>query len=387
MAIDFAALPPEITSSLMYSGAGAGPLMAAATAYANLSAEVSATASQWESIISLLTTENWTGGGSAAAATAAQPIVTYLTDTATALEQAATQATASAAAYEAAFAATVPPPVIATNRATEAALVATNVLGQNTPAIAALDAQYAAMWVQDATMMATYQASSTAASALTPVTPLTATTDPGAQSLATANALAAPAAQPLAAVVSAALPFQSTDLLQSIDGFLGTPAVLNGINGAVNTAAWFVTNGITTGVSLGHTLAGAAVPAAAVSDVVPEAGSAGVVEGTMVRAVTPIGGMGLGAGAMGSLGQATTVGKLSVPATWSAAAPVQAELAAATAPLEGSGWTVATEETGTAMGAPGMPGMVGAGAKGAGAFGSGPRYGFKPIVMPKQVVV
>ena len=38
MAIDFAALPPEITSSLMYSGAGAGPLMAAATAYANLSA-------------------------------------------------------------------------------------------------------------------------------------------------------------------------------------------------------------------------------------------------------------------------------------------------------------------------------------------------------------
>ncbi|MBZ4620149.1 PPE family protein, SVP subgroup, partial [Mycobacterium avium] len=26
-------------------------------------------------------------------------------------------------------------------------------------------------------------------------------------------------------------------------------------------------------------------------------------------------------------------------------------------------------------------------AKGAGAYGSGPRYGFKPIVMPKQVVV
>jgi PPE-repeat protein len=275
--------------------------------------------------------------------------------------------------------------VIAINRTTEAALVATNVLGQNTPAIAALDAQYAAMWVQDATMMATYQASSMAASALTPVTPLTTTTDPGAQSFAAADAVT-PFADPITSLAAAALPFQSGGLLQSIDGFLGTPAVLNGINGAVNTAAWFVTNGITTGVSLGHTLAGAAVPAAAVSDVVPEAGSAGVVEGTMVRAVAPVGGMGLGAGAMGSLGQATTVGKLSVPATWSAAAPVQAELAAATAPLEGSGWTVATEETGTAMGAPGMPGML-AGAKGAGAYGSGPRYGFKPIVMPKQVVV
>ncbi|WP_423245783.1 PPE family protein, SVP subgroup, partial [Mycobacterium avium] len=55
------------------------------------------------------------------------------------------------------------------------------------------------------------------------------------------------------------------------------------------------------------------------------------------------------------------------------------------APLEGSGWTVASEaEPVTAM--PGMPGAAAA-AKGAGAYGSGPRYGFKPIVMPKQVVV
>ncbi len=74
-----------------------------------------------------------------------------------------------------------------------------------------------------------------------------------------------------------------------------------------------------------------------------------------------------------------------MPATWSAAAPAtQAELAAATSPLQGSGWNVPAEET--AVGAPGMPGML-AGAKGAGAYGSGPRYGFKPIVMPKQVVV
>jgi PPE-repeat protein len=381
MAIDFSALPPEINSGLLYTGPGAVPMMAAATAYANLAAEVSATATQWESIISFLTTEQWTGGGSAAAATAAQPIVTYLTDTATALEQAAAQATASAAAYETAFAATVPPPVIAANRASQLALMPFIAIPVVAAEIAALNAQYDAMWVQDALAMTTYQATATAASALTPVTPLTTTTDPGAQSLATANIAAAPLLQ------AAAIPVQNTNILDSIDSFLGTPSVLNGINGAVNTAAWFVTNGITTGVSLGHTLAGAAVPAAAVSDVVPEAGSAGVMEGTVVRAVTPIGGMGFGGGATGSLGQATTVGKLSVPATWSAAAPVQAELAAATAPLEGSGWTVATEETGTAMGAPGMPGMVGAGAKGAGSFGSGPRYGFKPIVMPKQVVV
>ena len=120
----------------MYAGAGSGPLMAAATAHANLSAEISTTASQWESIISMLTTEQWTGGGSGAAAAAAQPIVSYLTETAATLEQASVQATASAAAYEAAFAATVPPPVIAANRSLLATLVATNFLGVNSAAIA-----------------------------------------------------------------------------------------------------------------------------------------------------------------------------------------------------------------------------------------------------------
>ncbi|MGV0037845.1 PPE family protein [Mycobacterium colombiense] len=394
MVLDFAGVPPEITSSLMYAGAGSGPLMAAATAYANLSAEISSTASQWESIISLLTTEQWTGAGSAAAAAAAQPIVTYLTETAAALEQASTQATASAAAYEAAFAATVPPPVIAANRSLLATLVATNFLGVNSAAIAATEAQYAEMWVQDATMMATYQAASAAAGTLQPVTPLTSTTNPATAAAIDNSALAADStggtAQALAAPLAAApaavdpsLPFQTTGILSSIDNFLGTPSVLNGINGAVNTGAWFTMNAIPTGVSLGHTLS-AAAPAAAVSDVAP-AGLAGVTEGAMVSAVTPTGG--LGAAASASVGEASAVGGLSVPASWSTAAPATAAASAA-APLEGSGWTVASEaasaEPVTAM--PGMPGMAAA-AKGAGAYGAGPRYGFKPIVMPKQVVV
>lgn len=386
MVLDFAAIPPEITSSLMYAGAGAAPLMAAATAYANLAAEVSATATQWESIISLLTTENWTGGGSAAAATAAQPIITYLTETATTLEQAGAQATASAAAYEAAFAATVPPPVIAANRTLLATLVATNFLGVNSAAIAAAEADYAAMWAQDAAMMAAYQAASAVAGVLTPVTPLTSTTNPTVAAALDSTALTADStggtAQALLAPVSNAatlaaptLPFQTTGILGSIDNFLGTPAVLNGINGGVNTAAWFVMNTIPTAVSLGHTLGSVpSIPFALTDSVTPLAG--GMVQGTMVGSVS-------GAGASAALGEASAVGGLSVPAGWNAAAP--ASLASSTAPLEGSGWTAAAEaEPVTAM--PGMPGMAAA-AKGAGAYGSGPRYGFKPIVMPKQVVV
>ena len=75
-------------------------------------------------------------------------------------EQTGCQAYAAAAAYEAAFAMTVPPPVIAANRALLMALIATNFFGQNTAAIAATEAQYVQMWVQDATAMYGYAADS-----------------------------------------------------------------------------------------------------------------------------------------------------------------------------------------------------------------------------------
>ncbi|OBI17476.1 hypothetical protein A5712_23835 [Mycobacterium sp. E2327] len=396
MVLDFAALPPEINSGLMYTGAGSGPLMAASAAWSNLAAELSTTATSWESIIGTLTGEQWTGAGSAAAAAAAQPYVSWLTTTAAAAEQAGAQASASAAAYEAAFTATVPPPVIAANRAQLAALVATNFLGINTPAIMATEALYAEMWVQDAIAMYTYSAASAASGVLQPLTPAAATASPAAAgiqgsavSAAFANAAASPAASGLGGIISN---FQSllnggyigqgvqaiidalglTPLETSLDGLAGTPALFNAFNGAVNTSAWFVMNAIPTAVSLGHTLA-AAAPAATASDVVPLAGGAAIGEGTLVNSV--------GGGMSAGMAEASTVGGLSVPASWSSAAP--ATLASSTAPLEGSGWTAAADEPVAAM--PGMPGMAGA-AK-AGAYGSGPRYGFKPIVMPKQVVV
>jgi PPE-repeat protein len=390
MVLDFAALPPEINSGLMYTGAGAGPLMAAAGAWNNLAAELSTTATSWESIVSTLTTEQWTGGGSAAAAAAAQPYVAWLSQTAAAAEHAASQATASAAAYEAAFSATVPPAVVAANRATLAALVATNFLGINTPAIMANEAQYAEMWVQDATAMYTYAASSATAGALQPLTPASPTTSPAAsstQAAAVANSAAATPAQnalidnltaffanptTFGSNIFQALPQNVQTVLTALDGFGGTLFNFNFVQQVGVTAAWFVGNTIPTAVSYIHTAAAAytAAPAAAATSSVTPVGAGG----TLVNSVT-------GAGAAGALGEAEAVGGLSVPASWSSATP--ATLASSTAPLEGSGWTAAAEEGGAVI--PGMPGMVGA-AKGSGAF-AGPRYGFKPIVMPKQVVV
>lgn len=383
---EFAAFPPEINSGLLYSGAGSGPLMAAGTAYNNLAAELSTAATSWESIVSTLTTESWTGPGSAAAAAATAPHVAWLGQTAAALEAAGAQAYASAAAYEAAFTAIVPPPAVAANRTTLAALVATNFLGINTPAIAANEALYAEMWVQDAVTMYTYSAASAAAAALQPLVPATSTANPAAATAATAAATV----EPFGLQLFSALPPNVQSLLTSADGLFGTLFNFNFVQQIGVTAAWFTGNAIPTAVSYGHTIAAAeaVVPAAAASQVVPVGGGA-LPAGTLVGSVGSGGGM-MGSGASGSMGSASTVGKLSVPESWTGTtAATEAELAANTSPLAGSGWTAGVEETagagaGTGGIVPGMPGMAGAGKAGALA---GPRYGFKPIVMPKPVGV
>ncbi|MGD1283079.1 PPE family protein [Mycobacterium seoulense] len=166
--LDFGALPPEINSGRMYVGAGSGPLLAAAAAWDELAAELQAAGASYSSAVEALATGPWTGPSSIAMAAAAAPYVAWINATGAQAEATGAQAKLAAGAYEAAFAATVPPPVIAANRALLATLIATNILGQNTPAIAATEAQYMEMWAQDAAAMYGYAASSATASQLTP---------------------------------------------------------------------------------------------------------------------------------------------------------------------------------------------------------------------------
>ena len=188
--MDFGALPPEINSGRMYAGPGAGSMLAAAAAWDGLSAELQSAASSYGSVISALTGGPWLGPSSTAMAAAAAPYVAWMSATAGQAELAATQAKAAAGAYAAAFAATVSPPEIAANRAQLMTLVATNLFGQNTPAIAATEAQYGEMWAQDAAAMYGYAASSAATTAK--VTPFTAapqtTSTAGLAAQATASA-------------------------------------------------------------------------------------------------------------------------------------------------------------------------------------------------------
>src|SRR6201986_2394462 len=166
--LDFGALPPEINSARMYAGPGSGSMITAAAGWEGLAADLRAQAASYSSVVSGLTGDGWRGPASASMAAAAAPYLAWMNTAAAQAEQAANQARAAAAAYEAAFAATGPPPVIATNRSLLSSLIATNILGQNTPAIAATEAQYVEMWAQDATAMYGYAGASHSARTLTP---------------------------------------------------------------------------------------------------------------------------------------------------------------------------------------------------------------------------
>jgi PPE-repeat protein len=222
--LDFGALPPEINSGRMYVGAGAGPMLAAAAAWDELATELQSTAASYGSTIESLATGPWTGPSSIAMAAAATPYVAWMNATGAQAEEAATQAKLAAGAYETAFAATVPPMVVAANRALLMALIATNFLGQNTPAIAATETHYMEMWAQDAAAMYAYAGSSATASQLTPFV------DPPQ----TTNTAAAPAQ---AAAVSQAASTPAANTGSQLSGLINSlPTALQGLaNGLLNS--------------------------------------------------------------------------------------------------------------------------------------------------------
>ncbi|WP_324291089.1 PPE family protein [Mycobacterium sp. Aquia_213] len=179
--MDFGLLPPEVNSGLMYAGPGSGPLLAAAAAWDEVAAELESTAAGYSTEIADLTGLSWLGPSSTAMSGAAAPYVAWLQAAAAQAGVTAAQAYAAAAAYEAAFAMTVPPPLIAANRALLMALIATNFFGQNTAAIAATEAEYTQMWVQDAAAMYAYAAEAETASTLQSFDEPPQTTNPNGQ--------------------------------------------------------------------------------------------------------------------------------------------------------------------------------------------------------------
>jgi len=209
----------------MYAGAGPGPLLAAAAAWDDLASELGSNASSYQSVISGLGS-SWQGPSSTSMAAAAAPYVSWMTATAAQAEETANQARAAVAAYETAFAATVPPPVIVANRTLLMTLIATNILGQNTPAIAATEAHYMQMWAQDATAMYGYAGSSAAATQLTAFTEPPQTTNPSAEPLqaaAVSQATSTSGASNIGTELTQFIDSLPTALQNLANGLMGSP--------------------------------------------------------------------------------------------------------------------------------------------------------------------
>jgi PPE-repeat protein len=292
--------------------------------------------------------------------------------TAAQAEQAAIQAKAAAAAYEEAFASTVPPPVIAANRAQLTALVATNVLGQNAPAIAATEAEYIEMWAQDAAAMYAYALSSASATALKPFMPPPSNTNPAAaatQAATVGNATGTAAGNAQSTVSSAQQAFSAVP--SALQSFAAAPAaaadppdplatLANLISVFINGPSGIATLGVVTPVAplalvgLPFVIEGALsglhedqiVSGWAGVQPWPGTGSAPPTEFPAIitnpgpLAAAPASSVSAG------LGEASRVGALSVPPTWTVATPAVRPVALA---LPTTSTAVATEAAAEGM--------------------------------------
>ena len=409
--MDYGALPPEFNSARMYAGPGPGSMLAAAAAWNGLAAELRSVASSYGSVISGLIDGPWLGPSSTAMAAAAMPYVAWLSATAGQAELTGAQAQAAAGAYQAAFAMTVPPPLIAENRAQLMTLTATNLLGQNTAAIAANQAQYSEMWAQDATAMYGYAANSAAITAgVTPLTPPPETTNlaglaaQGVQSAGTsANGGAQSALSKLVSSVPNTLNSLSTSgsSTSSTSSTSGLSGLLNGLLGGSSSAGTSTTGpagmgGVDTssiansvisqylgmpgwlGIQMLQTVLGPLIGTPMTNALTPAAAAAGdAAAGAADAAAGAADAAGGAAGAgladmggMAGLGEAASVGGLSVPANWGWAATAPAGLLGS-APMLAPAAAAAGADLGAGLGFPFMfPGLGGLG-RGAVTAGAG----------------
>ncbi|BCP00073.1 PPE family protein [Mycobacterium intracellulare] len=397
--LDYGAFPPEFNSARIYSGPGSGSLVSAASAWSALAAELNSAALSYEKVVTALSSEEWLGAASATMAQAVQPYIAWMTSAAAQAEEAATQARAAAAAYEAALSASVPPPLVASNRMQVSQLQATNVLGQNTPLIAQLEAQYGEYWAQDAGAMYGYAGQSSAATKQTPfqkapeitnasgqatqsAAVTKATTDstatntskvlqsmaqPASKATTNATAQATTATDPLTELwflLTGQTTFP-TNLGTLVNGYTPFAGLFYNTEGLPYFSIGMGNNFVQISKSLG--LIGSAAPAAAKA--LPALGGLGGMLGGGAAAAHPV----------AALGSAASIGgKLSVPVAWSGAP--------AAAPALGHAIPVSTISAAPeAAGGPGnllggMP-LAGAGAGGHGV--AGPKYGFRPTVMAR----
>jgi hypothetical protein len=241
-------IPPEI-NAFRLTMMGAGPMahvpqmigfQAAAATHLQQGVQMATTAAE--------TSPSFVGVGGAAMMAAALPSAAWITGAGAHAQAAAATIQAGVGGYTAAAAATIPHLVVVANRVREVALEATNILGQNTPAIAEANAEYAEFWGQNAGTMMGY--------------------------LAAVTGLLAPLSVPLAPVPMAANPAgmaAGAAAVAAQGAALGAQALSAGLSQGASVALGAGSTGVGAGAAAGAaSTAGVSAPA---SSAEPQAGS------------------------------------------------------------------------------------------------------------------
>lgn len=310
MTVDFASLPPEVNSGLIFGGPGPAELVVAANSWQSLAADLRGSASSVEALISTLAQDSWSGTSSEAMVTASGPYVEWLHLTAAQAEDSAAKIRLAVGAFETAQASSVHPALVIANRMQLASLVATNAFGQNSPAIAAVEAEYGEMWSQDVSAMLSYQTQAAGFATLAPLEDPPSLAGTAADLLPVAQSEAA-ATLTAASQVASDAPDVTLPSLQDVvaPAFTAAQTLASPVGSLMQPAMMLLSSGMQFGMQGANSATGAALPA--------EANWTSALMGSEAKLPATTGYSGTAASA--ALGEARLAGALSVPAGWAGA--------------------------------------------------------------------